>query len=155
MDHALRRRTTPLVLAAAAFIAAGGYIHLREWLDTYRDLPSGVPGSAVVRVGFPINVGLSVLLAVALVVTLFAGRRLAPLVIAAAVAFEAGSLAALILSRTGSLAGWMEPVWTRGANQTRAVEIGAIVALAAAAAMAAAQRRSSARITTHTAPAAA
>lgn len=27
------RFTTSLVLVSAAFVAAGGYIHLREWLD--------------------------------------------------------------------------------------------------------------------------
>ncbi|MEY2403444.1 MAG: hypothetical protein QOD38_995, partial [Acidimicrobiaceae bacterium] len=42
----------------------------------------------------------------------------------------AASLGSLILSRTGSVLGWKEPVWTDGANQARAVEIVALVALA-------------------------
>ena len=138
----LQRRTTPLVVAAAAFVAAGGFIHLREWLDTYRDVPASVPGAAVVRVGFPINAGLSLLLAVALIVSMGTLRRFAPVVVAAAAIFEAGALGTLILSRTSTVAGWMEPVWTKGANQTRAVEIGAIGALAAVIAIVGMRRRS-------------
>ncbi len=137
----LRRPTTPLVVAAAAFVGAGGFIHLRDWLDIYRRVPASAPGAAVVRVGFPINAGLSLLLAVALVVTMFAFRRFAPLVVGASVVFEAGSLGVLILSRTGNVAGWMEPVWTDGANQTRAVEIGAMAALAAVVAVVALRHR--------------
>jgi len=142
----LQRRTTPLVAAAAVFVAAGGFIHLREWLDTYRNVPSSVPGAAVVRVGFPINAGLSLLLAIALVITMAAYRRFAPLVVGAAVLFEAGSLITLILSRTGNVAGWMEPVWTDGANETRAVEIGAMAALAAVVALVALRRHSRAAV---------
>ncbi len=137
----LKRQTTPLVLAAAVFVVAGGFIHLREWLDTYRNVPASVPGAVIVRVGFPLNAGLSLLLAVGLLITLRWFRRLAPVAVGAAVLFEAGSLLSLILSRTGNVAGWMEPVWTDGANQTRAVEIGAIAALAAVIALVAQRRR--------------
>src|SRR4051812_41373092 len=49
----MRRVTTPLILIAALFVLAGGYVHLREWQDTYRSLPSIVPGRDVVRIGFP------------------------------------------------------------------------------------------------------
>lgn len=139
----MHRRTTPLVLVAALFVAAGGFIHLRDWLDIYRSVPSSVAGAGVVRFGFPVNVGVSVVLAVALVVTVFRWRRFAPAVVGATVVFQAASLAALIISRTGSLAGWMEHAWTVGANQTRAVEIGAMAALAAVVAIVAMQRRSS------------
>jgi len=126
----MRRTTTPLLLASAMFVAAGGFVHLREWLDSYRDVPAAAPGSAVVRLGFPVNAGLSLLVAAALVLTAFRLRRLAPYVVAGAVAFQAGALATLVVSRTGSLWGWAEPVWTLGADQTRAVEIGALVMLA-------------------------
>lgn len=139
----MHRRTTPLVLVAALFVAAGGFIHLRDWLEIYRSVPSSVAGAGVVRVGFPVNVGVSVILAAALVVTVFRWRRFALAVVGTTVVFQAASLAALIVSRTGSLAGWMEPAWTVGANQTRAVEIGAMAALAAVIAIAAMQRRSS------------
>jgi hypothetical protein len=121
----------PLVFAAASLVAAGGFIHLREWLDTYRHVPSSVPGSAVVRVGFPLSAGLSLLVAIALLITLVRRRWLAPFVVGAAIVFEASSLMTLMLSRTGDVFGWTEPVWTHGANQTRAVEIGAIAVLAA------------------------
>ena len=140
---ALHRRTTPLVLVAAVFVAAGGFIHLRDWLDIYRNVPSSVAGAGVVRVGFPVNVGVSVVLAVALVVTVFRWRRFAPAVVGATLVFQAASLAALIVSRTGSLAGWMEHAWTEGANQTRAVEIGALVALTAVVAIVGAQSQAS------------
>jgi hypothetical protein len=127
----MKRTSAPLVIAAAVFVAAGGVIHLREWLDSYRDLPSGVPGAAVVKVGFPVNAAVSAVVAVALVATLFTMRDRAVYVVFAAIAFQAVSLASLIISRTGSLFGWMEPVWTDGANQIRAVEIAALVALVA------------------------
>ena len=65
----MRRITNALILASAALIAAGGFIHLREWLETYRDVPSEAPGAFVVRVGFPVNAGLSFVLALALLTT--------------------------------------------------------------------------------------
>jgi len=139
----MRRFTTPLVLVSAAFVAAGGYIHLREWLDTYRDVPSEAPGAFVVRVGFPLNAASSLLLAAALVATLFAARRLQPVVIASAFLFQAASLAVLIRTRTGTVLGWTEPSWTAGASQTRAVEIAALVCLGAAALLSRADGRSS------------
>ena len=125
------------MLSAALFTAAGGYIHVREWLETYRHLPASVPGSAVVRIGFPINAAVSFALAAALVATAYRAHRFQLLAIGASILFEAGSLASLIISRTGSLFGWMEPVWTHGADQTRAVEIGALLCLAAVSVIAA------------------
>ena len=101
----MRRRTTPLLLVAAVFVAAGGYIHLRDWIEIYRSVPFSVAGAGVVRLGFPINAAVSVVLALALVVTVFRWRRFTPMVVGATLAFQAASLAALIVSRTGSLAG--------------------------------------------------
>ncbi|HVL93463.1 MAG TPA: hypothetical protein VM264_08970 [Acidimicrobiales bacterium] len=124
------RRTAPLQLAAAMFVAAGGFVHAREWLNSYRDVPAGAPGAALVRIGFPLNAGLSLLVAAALVVTAFAYRRWAPAVVVGAIAFQAVGLATLIGSRVGTVLGWSEPIWTLGADQTRAVEIGALVVLA-------------------------
>ena len=141
----MRRIATPMIFVAAAFTAAGGYVHLREWLDGYRGVPASVPGSVVVRIGFPVNAALSLLVAATLVLTVFVLRRGAPLAIAAALALEAGSLAAVILSRTGGLLGWVEPVWTLGANQSRALAIGALIALCAAVALNRTERRSGRR----------
>ena len=124
------RLTAPMLAVAAMFVLAGGFVHLREWLEIYRDVPAQVPGSAVVRLGFPANVVASVLIAAALVVCAARRMRFAPQIVAAAVLFQASSLAALIATRTGSFLGWSETDWTLGANQTRAVEIGALVALA-------------------------
>ena len=69
-----RRPASPLLLALAALVAAGGYVHLREWLGSYRSLPSAVPGAAVVKVGFPITAAISVVLAVVLVATALGTR---------------------------------------------------------------------------------
>jgi hypothetical protein len=128
------RRSNPLLLVLAAFVAAGGFIHLREWLDTYRNVPAAAPGSAVVRIGFPVNAGLSLALALAIVASVLFVRspRFAAAVVVVTGGFEAASLATLILSRTGSVFGWSEPVWTTGADQSRAVEIGALVVVVAA-----------------------
>ncbi len=120
----------PLVAAASVFVLAGGWIHLREWLDGYRDVPSTVPGAEVVTVGFPVNAAASVLAAGALVVALFLRRRWLPAVVGVTALFQVGSLAVLVLSRRGSFLGWEEPVWTMAAEQTRAVEIGALLCLA-------------------------
>ena len=118
-----------LALGAAGLIVAGGYFHLRDWTDLYRHLPSEIPGSAVVRIGFPINVALSAVTAVGLLLSGFAVRALLPYAVGGAIAFQVGSLAALIQSRTGTLFGWSELGWTGSAGQTRAVEIGALTVL--------------------------
>ncbi len=138
-------RTTilrPMLLAAAVFSAAGGYIHLREWLDTYRGLPASVPGGWVVRIGFVVNAGASFVLAAALLLVAVKFSRLLIPTLLASIGFQAGSLGVLIASRTSSVFGWSEPVWTLGANQIRAVEIGALLALAVTGALATATRRS-------------
>jgi hypothetical protein len=137
----VRRLTTPLVIAAALFVAAGGYVHLREWLEGYRNVPVEAPGAAVVRVGFVVNAAASFAIAAALVVTQLVGRRLAPLVMVGAALSQVAFAVAVVVSRTGSLGGWQEPVWTRGASQSLAVEIGALVALAAVASVALLERR--------------
>jgi hypothetical protein len=129
------RATAPLLIAAAVFTAAGGYLHLREWLDSYREVPASAPGSFVVRIGFPVNAGLSLVLAAALIWCAIRAARRTPLVVAGALLFQAASLITLILTRTGSVFGWSEPIWTSGANQIRAVEIGALVAMSAAVAV--------------------
>ncbi|MGQ0617758.1 MAG: hypothetical protein ACT4PW_12340 [Acidimicrobiia bacterium] len=127
----MRRSANPLVLASAGFVLASGLIHLREWLDTYRFVPTEAPGSFVVRLGFPLHTATAVVITAALVATLFKRfSRFTPLVLLAAIGFQATSLAVLILTRTGTVLGWTEPVWTSAANETRIVEIGALVLLA-------------------------
>jgi len=122
-----------MMLAAAGYVAAGGYVHLREWFEQYRSVPASVSGAAVVRVGFPINAAVSVVLAALLVAAAVRLPRLAVPAIVATAAFQAAALALLVASRVGSVAGWSEPAWTLGAEQARAVEIGALLSLAAAA----------------------
>lgn len=128
-------------MSAAAFVTAGGFIHLREWLDIYRHVPEAAAGAAVVRVGFPVNAAVSVLVAAALAFCAWRRRRISPTVVALAAALQVASLGALITTRTSSLFGWAEASWTTGANQARAVEIGALLSLAAVGALAAAERR--------------
>lgn len=156
MDRQVRgaardRAAAAVLLSAAVLILAGGYVHLREWLETYRDVPASVPGAAVVRVGFPVNAVVSLAIAVSLVATMLRLARYTTTIVLAAITFQAASLATLILSRTGSVFGWREPVWTHGANQARAVEIGALIALAAALAIIRVQRR--AATPSHSSPA--
>ena len=129
------RFTTPMVVLSAMFIGAGGFIHLREWLNVYRQVPASASGAAVVRIGFPLNAAASLALIVALVLVFRRPSRLTQPVILAAIAFQAASLATLIATRVGSVFGWSEPSWTPGAEQTRAVEAAAIVALLALAAL--------------------
>lgn len=138
MQHKL---VAPLVALAGLFVAAGGFIHLTEWLETYRDVPSSVPGSEVVTIGFPVNVATSVVAVAALVVALLWRTGWLRLVVAAVASFQAASLAVLVQTRNGSFLGWTEPTWTPAAEQTLAVEIGALVALAAVLAMDTALRR--------------
>ncbi len=123
--------TTPLAVAAALFVAAGGFVHAREWLDTYRDVPSNVPGVEVVSIGFPVTAALS-----AIVVLLLVGSAIWRPVWLRTIAvltfgWQAVSIGALVLSREDSVFGWMEPTYTLGAEQTLAVEIGAMVCTAA------------------------
>ena len=133
--------TTLLLATAATYVAAGGFVHLREWLDTYRHVPAEAAGSAVVRVGFPLNTATSLIVAGALAFCAWKHSQFARYVVAGAVLFQAASLGALIATRTGSLFGWSEPAWTLGANQTLAVEVGAVLSLAAVAITGAIQRR--------------
>lgn len=136
------RLVTPLVIATALFVTAGGFIHLREWLNTYRDLPAAVPGSEVVTIGFPVNAAISLVLVVALGAAVHWRPEWLRFVVGAVALFQAGSLAALVISRNGSLFAWSEPVWTAAAEQTLAVEIGALVSIGALLAMDTVLRRS-------------
>ncbi len=105
-------------------------MHLREWLVLYRDIPSSISGADVVRIGFPLNAVASVLVALLLVASAFAGRKLRVAAVASAGMFQVASLLVLVLSRYGGVGGWVERDWTRGATQTLALEIGALALLA-------------------------
>ena len=132
------RRTRPLTLVvamAALFITAGGFVHLTEWLDLYRHVPANSPGADVVRLGFPLDAAASLILAIALPLVIWHRSRLTRPVIFAAIAFQAASLAMLIATRVGTVFGWTEPTWTPGAEQSRALEAAALVALLALAAL--------------------
>lgn len=123
MPHKAR----PLVLAAATYTLLGGYVHLNEWLNGYRNIPASVPGSWVVRIGFPLNTAASVLLAAVLILAALRLPKLVVPTLAANVGFQLSSLGILIATRVGSVFGWAEPSWTPGANRARAVEIGAVL----------------------------
>ncbi len=123
------------------FTAVGGYVHLREWLALYRKLPASIPGSAVVRVGFPLNAAISAVLAVMLVLCALRGGRLERYVVGGSFLFQVAALVALIVSRSGSVFGWSEATWSGAANEARLAEIATLVSLSAATAVAAWARR--------------
>ena len=122
-----------LRVCAAALVLAGGFIHYRLWQQQYKDLPAAVPGRWVTRTGFPVNAGLSVLLALGLIAMgfpLFA--RLRPFVLLAAIAFELGSIAMLVTTRYRAVFDWIEKHdWGTGPKRAIGVEIAAVVALLA------------------------
>lgn len=128
----MRRPTLALLALAAVLVAAGGALHLNDWLRTYRGVPWEVPGAWVVRVGFPVNAAFSVVLGAGLVAAGLWYRRLLGAAIAAAIGFQLASIAALVLSRYGGVFGWNERGWTMQARQVLAVEIAAVVVLVAA-----------------------
>lgn len=106
-------------LAAATFVLAGGLVHLELWRSGYR-------GIRYIGPLFVANVAISAVVAVAVLVV--RDRRVA----VAGVALAAGSLAALVASRTVGLLGFTERAWTDDAVRALTAEVGAIVALAAA-----------------------
>jgi hypothetical protein len=103
-------------LLASALLLAGGIIHYDLWRGGYRYIP---------RIGplFLANFVGSIVLAAAVVIS----RRAT--VAAGGIVFAAGSLAALVLSRTVGVFGFTETVWTTQAVRTLAAETGAIAAL--------------------------
>lgn len=133
-----------LVLAAIAglFVLGSGAIHLREWLEIYRDVPSQVEGAFVVTVGFPLHAATALLGVVALAAAVIWRASLIRPFAVALLAFEAASIAVLVQTRSGSVFGWTEPTWTPAAEQTLAIEIGAVVAIAAVLGVGAWLRRS-------------
>jgi hypothetical protein len=119
----------PLLLSAAAYTLAGGYVHLRAWLDVYRHVPTQIPGAWVVRLGFPSTAAASVVLAAALALAATRFPKLAIPAVAATTLFQIGSLGVLVATRVGSAFGWTESGWTGAAGQIRAAEAGALAML--------------------------
>lgn len=116
---------------AALFTVANAVIHLREWATTYRQLPGQIPGVWVVKVGFPVQAALALLLAAALVVALLRGHPPLSVVAIAGALFAVGSIGALVLTREASLLGWSERSWAGAPTQAVLVEAVALVALMA------------------------
>lgn len=112
-------------LLAAALLLAGGVVHYQLWRGGYRHIPKIGPL-------FLANVFGSVALAAAV------GLSRRAIVAVAGILFAAGSLAALVLSRTVGVFGFTEMIWTTQAIRTLVSELGAIVTLALALAI---QRR--------------
>ena len=104
-----------LRLATAVLVAWNGSVHLRLWRDGYKAIDD-------VGVLFLVNVIVAAVLAVAVL------AKPVPVVLAAVVAFSAGSLVALVLSRTdGGFLGFMEAGWSEDAKQALVSEVGAIL----------------------------
>ena len=103
-------------LFAAALLLVGGLVHLELWNSGYRHIPKIGPLFMANFVG-----------SLALAAVVMASRRRG--VALAGIAFAAGSLVALVLSRTVGVFGFSETGWSTQATQTLASEVGVIVAL--------------------------
>jgi len=117
---------TFLRLFGALAVLAGGLLHLKIWNSDYRGsaLPaSAVPGTWVVKVGFPAQAAVSV----GVVILLLLVRR--PIIWVLALLVELGSILALVLSRQASIFGWKDAVWNSNAKQVLVVEVLAVAAL--------------------------
>lgn len=143
---------TPLALAvwlaSAVGVLAGGLLHLKIWNSDYRTeelLPSEVPGSWVVKTGFPINAVVSVVVAAAIAACAFGLIRvIRPYILPIALAVEVASIGALIASRQSSIFDWSEKGYDGDAKLVLVVEIVTIVLLIAAAVLPTILRRRSA-----------
>lgn len=105
-------------LCAATSLVVGGLVHLQLWRTGYRGIPN-------VGVAFLASVGLSFVLALAVLVRDDWRLNLAGIV------FAVGSLGAIVMSRTVGVLGFEERIWTDEAIQATTAQIGTIVALAA------------------------
>lgn len=103
---------------AAALLFVGGIVHFDLWNDGYRHIPKIGPLFMANFVG-----------SIALAAAVLASRR--AIVAWVGITFAAGSLVALVLSRTVGVFGFSEAIWTTQATKTLATEVGAIVALGA------------------------
>ena len=117
-------------LLAAVLLLAGGIVHFNLWSSGYRHIPKIGPLFLANFVG-----------SIALAVAVIASRR--STIAIAGIAFAAGSLAALVLSRTVGVFGFTETIWTTQAVKTLASEVGVIGALGTALVM---QRRTGPRL---------
>jgi hypothetical protein len=121
----------PLVGATIVYTLANGYVHLHEWLAGYRRLPASLSGSWVVRLGFPAAAATAIVLTAVLAVAATRRARFVVPALVLAAGFHAATLGLLIATRTGSVFGRSEPVWTPGANQTRLVAAAGLAMAAA------------------------
>src|SRR3954452_16211235 len=95
--------------AAALLVLVGGLLHYQVWNKTYRHLPTQIPGVWVVKQGFPVNVLLSIVMAVLLGLTAVGmWAALGRLLALVALALELGSIAFLVLSRGPGIMSWQE-----------------------------------------------
>ena len=109
----IRRFTRPV---AALLLLVGGIVHYDLWTKGYRHIPHIGPLFLANFVG-------SLALAAAVV------RRRRFAVDMVGIAFAAGSLSALVLSRTVGFFGFTEFAWTPLAVKTVLAEVGVILAL--------------------------
>lgn len=121
---------------AAVLLLAGGIVHFNLWNDGYRHIPNIGPLFMANFVG-----------SIALAAAVITSRRASVAMIG--IMFAAGSLTALVLSRTVGVFGFTEAIWTPEAMKTLASEVGAIVALAGALVM---QRRTALHLAPATSP---
>jgi hypothetical protein len=101
---------------AAVLLLGGGIVHFNLWSSGYRHIPNIGPLFLANFVG-----------SIALAAAVMTSRRTS--VAFAGITFAAGSLVALVLSRTVGVFGFTETIWTTQALKTLATEVGAIAAL--------------------------
>ena len=119
-----------LRLATAVLLAWNGSVHLRLWQDGYKAIDD-------VGVLFLVNVVVAAVLAVAVL------AKPVPAVLGAVVAFGAGTLGALVLSRTdGGFLGFMESGWSEDAKRALVASVGAVVTAGALLVLEVSRRRS-------------
>jgi hypothetical protein len=111
------RPTTQRVLAAA-LVGAAGVIHLYLWFDYFHRVH-------VIGALFLVNAGAGAAIAVALLATDTA------LVALAGLAYAAGTLVAFVISARWGLFGYRESFWGSWQESAGAVELAAVLLLAA------------------------
>ena len=109
-------------LLAAIFLIIGGIVHYNLWRSGYRSIPKIGP---LFMANFLGSIGI----AGAVMISRRASIALA------GIAFAAGSLAAVLLSRSVGVFGFTEMIWTKEAIITVISELGAIATLAVAVAL--------------------
>ena len=114
------------VMVAALGVAVSGGVHLRLYLDGYRDIDIERLGGINIGRSFALSVVAAVLVAEVLVVAAIR-PRLRGVASCMAVLYAAGALGAYAMTRTGGLLGFEESEWTPEALVAKLAEAAVVV----------------------------